>query len=742
MILGVSCGGLAILAAVVLLLNASLSTIADKSNEMETERTRELVNASIQALENRLTGIATDNALWDDAVPRVYQTPVDTNWLARNWGASAGDDRPYDGAFVLDESFHRLWGVLHQNKMGPGTTELLGDGFNTLIQRNRRELADGSKIVSGVTQTESGPAIVTIALIRSYRAVRPAGNAPRRYLVFTRHLTPPTVAAMGDTFKLNDLHIHVPEEGTHNEATLPLLEANGAVIGELAWTQRLTGAVASNAAHAEIQQITLLVGGLVLALVLVSGYGLHRLARSEEAAQLTALTDSLSGLPNRRALYERLQEISRRREAVPVSIVFMDLDGFKEVNDIYGHIVGDQIISKMAEVLKSYMPRDAMLSRIGGDEFAMLVIGGASGNQSRQFGKRVLTSLKNPVRIGERAIQVGVSIGIASDDLKDVAVEEMFRRADVAMYHAKVSGKNQIISYNRDLDAERLRIQEIELGIREGLKRDEFEVVYQPIVDAKTYAVTAVEALVRWPRRPDGPLFPHEFIPIAEDSGLIEDLGMYVLKRACQQLLPHTPMKLSVNISPAQFRDPDFEARVVEILHETDFDAARLELEVTEGYLVENPERAITAITQLKKHGVTFALDDFGTGYSSIGSLRRFKFDRIKIDRSLAGDIDRESQAAALVAGAVNIAQAMSIEVTAEGVENFAQARLLKIAGCNSLQGYYFAKPMPLEELLGTDNSGLGPSKVNPDEVDPYGAAGPRSRNARRPGPNARKVAV
>ncbi|CAL4869055.1 putative signaling protein [Asticcacaulis sp. MM231] len=351
-------------------------------------------------------------------------------------------------------------------------------------------------------------------------------------------------------------------------------------------------------------------------------------------------------------------------------------------------------------MLKSKLPPGAMLARMGGDEFAMVLTGSEAMKPSLDFAQSVLDFFARPVHIDERSLQVGASIGVATADIKAVRSEELFRRADMAMYESKSAGKNRITLYDATLDAERLRKTEIEDGIRKGLENDEFDVVYQPIVEARSGVISSVEALVRWPRRPEGAMMPDQFIDVAECSGLIHPLGQFVLRKACLDLGAVPGLRLSVNLSPAQFRDPELEAKVAKTLEETGFPVERLELEVTEGYLIENPARAVAAIANLKALGVSMALDDFGTGYSSIGYLRRYAFDKIKIDKSLAGTVDRDPQAAALVAGTVAIAQALHISVTAEGVETEDHVRLLKLAGCQYLQGFYYSRPKPLAEVL------------------------------------------
>jgi FOG: EAL domain len=316
------------------------------------------------------------------------------------------------------------------------------------------------------------------------------------------------------------------------------------------------------------------------------------------------------------------------------------------------------------------------------------------------FAGSVLDFLNTPIRLGERTIHIGASIGIASGTLIECTTSELFRRADIAMYHSKITGKGRVTHYDAELNSVRERQLAIENQIRNGLERDEFEVWYQPIIDARSQKMSSVEALVRWPRRPGGELGPDTFITIAETSGLIYKLGQFVLHRACQDLEPFGELKLSVNISPAQFRDPEFEDKVADVLKVTRFPATRLQLEVTETYVLENPERARTAITNLRALGTAVALDDFGTGYSSIGYLRRFNFDTIKIDKSLAGLVDNDEQAAALVSGTVRIANALGMAVVAEGVENEKQMKLLRLAGCDQLQGFWFSQPMPIEAIM------------------------------------------
>jgi len=423
---------------------------------------------------------------------------------------------------------------------------------------------------------------------------------------------------------------------------------------------------------------------------------------SDENSRL-ANVDSLSGLPNRRALMRRLAACSQDAAALPIAVVYIDLDGFKDVNDTYGHATGDRLIDIVARQFARALPKGAMLARVGGDEFAAVISASEAERDAKSFATGAVAALARPIRIGDRLVQIGASVGVAcaGPDARDA--QELFRRADIAMYHVKANGKSGVRIYSRDLDIERQRRQEIEDQLRRGLRENEFDLFYQPIVDAVENRIVAAEALLRWPRRPEGDLPPDQFVPVAETSGLISQLGLFALRRACEDFLSVDHVKVSVNVSPAQFRDPNFELTVSKILAETGFPAARLELEVTEGYLIDHPQRASGVISFLKTLGVAVALDDFGAGYTSIAYLQKYGFDRIKLDKSLVDRVTTDKTAGVLVAGAINIANALDMAVTAEGVETKDQAYVLGLAGCQRLQGFLFGRPMPLAAFLARD---------------------------------------
>ena len=687
--------GIGLLVAVISLLFLSQNLLSSRINQMDTHRSAMSVEGAIRSSVASMMTLVVDNAIWDDAVYKTYPPNFDTRWLYDSWGAGFKINNLYDGTFVLDEHFNILWGALRSQPFSEKDLRFFGRGLQTLIADNRAVLASGSENIAGITRTREGIAFVAIGLIRPMNGRLQVQDATRRYMLITRHLNPRILQALGESFQIDNLNLTSARTSPYS---IPLKSAAGEVLGYLNWHPRLPGAQAARAASPQIQKIVILAGGLILLFILLSSLGLYKLARGERQARIGALTDWLSNLPNRRALTEMLEAVNR--SGAGSTMVFIDLDGFKDVNDIYGHDTGDALIVRVGGILQSLVPEGGMLARLGGDEFAMAVSGPDAQALATQFARRALDILGAPIRIGERILYIGASIGIASVDAAPESGSELFRRADIAMYHSKMSGKGRITFYDAALNCAREHQMRLESEIRYGLEHDEFDVWYQPIVDATTLNITGVEALVRWPRRAGGELGPDAFIAVAESSGLIDALGQFVLRRACRDLRGITHLTLSVNISPAQFRDPEFENRVAQLLGDCGFPASRLQLEVTETYVLECPERARTAIASLKGLGASVALDDFGTGYSSIGYLRRFHFDSIKIDRSLAGRVDSDEQAAALVSGTVQIAAALGMTVVAEGVENAQQARQLRNAGCDLLQGYLFSEPLPLAQLV------------------------------------------
>jgi diguanylate cyclase (GGDEF)-like protein len=440
----------------------------------------------------------------------------------------------------------------------------------------------------------------------------------------------------------------------------------------------------------------ILLGGAViyaLAAVVLVRFGLSNIDQLEALG----LTDSLSLLPNRRALHIDAQRLALSGQETALALI--DLDGFKLVNDHHGHFVGDRLIKECSALLHDICGEEASVYRLGGDEFAVLVTGTIAGNILEGICRTLLTRLAKPFTIDDRSVVVGASIGLARSSGVALSSSELLRRTDVAMYASKRAGKMRCTWFNEDFDRNSEIVREIDEALRMAILRNEFYLEYQPLVDANSGGVVAVEALLRW-ERPEGPsIGPNVFVPIAEDSGLINPIGAWVLRQACIDALPWTEIKLSVNISAAQLRNPEFPVELGQILEETGFPPSRLELEVTETHLVLDSLVASRSLEVIRQFGIRIVLDDFGTGYASIGFLRQFRFEKLKIDRSLVVDAATDGGSRAMMLASIAVARSLDMDVTAEGVETEDQADLVRAAGCDQIQGWLYYRAMSAEAL-------------------------------------------
>ncbi|WFL78183.1 bifunctional diguanylate cyclase/phosphodiesterase [Altererythrobacter arenosus] len=453
----------------------------------------------------------------------------------------------------------------------------------------------------------------------------------------------------------------------------------------------------------------MIIAGVLLYAATIFGLGRAGVEDIREA-KTAGLVDSLTGLPNRRALHTDFSEHATPGEEVALAL--LDLDSFKQVNDHFGHLFGDQLIDACAKILKELCGQEAHCYRLGGDEFAIMKVGPVAGTIVESICRKIIEQLSKPISMEERSIAVGVSIGLSRSSGRDgISSSELLRRSDVAMYASKRGGRMRCTWFSEDFDRDREAVRELDNELRSALANEEFRVFYQPLVDADTHKIVAVEALLRWDR-PDGePIGPNIFIPVAEESGLINAIGLWVLRRACTDAMAWGDITLSVNISAAQLRNPEFPVQLGYILEETNFPPHRLDLEVTETCLVLDPVVAERSLNVIREFGVNVSLDDFGTGYASIGFLRQFRFEKLKLDRSLVVQAGMDDGSRAMMLSSIAMARALKMGVTAEGVETEDQATLVRTAGCDQIQGWLFYKAMPfgeVEALIGAQNDMMG----------------------------------
>jgi diguanylate cyclase (GGDEF)-like protein len=421
--------------------------------------------------------------------------------------------------------------------------------------------------------------------------------------------------------------------------------------------------------------------------------------------QLTqqAFYDSLTGLPNRALFNDRLDQALVRsgRRGSQLGLVFLDLDNFKLINDSLGHPVGDELLMEVATRLQSCIRNEDTVARLGGDEFVIVIEDLTSDAGAELVANAVLAQFGRTFRLDGRDVRVTVSMGIALGDASLGTADTLLRNADAAMYRAKSDGKARYVLFDASMHTDALARLELESDLGRAILDGELRVYYQPIVPMTPGSIDEVEALVRWQHPVRGLVMPVDFIPVAEETGLIVPLGQWVLEEACRQVAiwhgqfpSERPLMLSVNLSPRQFQLPSLVNDVARALRDTGLSPHCLKLEITEGILMQDIEATIVTLWQLKELGVKIAIDDFGTGYSSLSYLKRLPLDVLKIDRSFVSGLGQKPEDSAIVRAIISLAKSLDLSVTGEGIETPEQAELLSEWGCDNGQGYYYGRPL------------------------------------------------
>ena len=426
---------------------------------------------------------------------------------------------------------------------------------------------------------------------------------------------------------------------------------------------------------------------------------------AEEMLNYMAFYDLLTDLPNRTLLSDRVITAiaNAHRSGSMMALLFLDLDRFKTINDTLGHTVGDQLLQGVAERLKGCLREGDTIARLGGDEFTLLLPQIASVDDATSVAQKVIDVLKPSFNFEGRELHITTSIGIAlyPSDGKDV--QSLLKNADTALYRAKEQGRNNYQLYAPSMNAKAFERLAMEVSMRKALDREEFTIYYQPQVDLQTGAIIGMEALIRWMHPDLGLVYPTEFIPMAEETGLIVPIGEWVLRAACEQNKAwqdegHAPIRMAVNLSCRQFQQEDLADRVERIVKETGLDPQYLELEITESVLMKDADAAVATLNKLKKKGIYISIDDFGTGYSSLGYLKRFPIDVLKIDQSFIRELSAGTEDAAIATAIITVAHTMNLKALAEGVETLEQLELLRALKCDSMQGFVFSRPIPAAE--------------------------------------------
>lgn len=431
---------------------------------------------------------------------------------------------------------------------------------------------------------------------------------------------------------------------------------------------------------------------------------LRLLKKATDRASFLASHDPLTGLPNRSLFNEWLLHSvgDVERAGGAMAVLCLDLDHFKEVNDILGHASGDELLRQVTERMTKALRRNDILARLGGDEFAIIQKHFDQPEGASKLSERLIQEMSRPFDLDGNEIIIGVSIGIAlrnDDPTADRDGQTLLRQADLALYRAKIDGRGTFRFFEERMNEKLISRKKMEANLRQAIFRNELRLHYQPQVDLQHNKIKGVEALIRWYHGERGLICPDEFIQLAEETGLIVSIGEWVIREACRQAKDWPELSFAVNVSPVQFRQGNLIETVRNALRDEGADPHRLELEITEGVLLSHTDETIETLQALQKMGVRIAMDDFGTGYSSLSYLRRFPFDKIKIDKSFISDLGTCADADSIIEAVIGLGASMGMTSNAEGVETEEQADLLRKQGCNEVQGFFYSKPLPSESI-------------------------------------------
>lgn len=419
-------------------------------------------------------------------------------------------------------------------------------------------------------------------------------------------------------------------------------------------------------------------------------------------SEYLALHDPLTALPNRLLMLEFLTGAlgAAQDESRMVAVITLDIDNFRQTNDVFGRAAGDAILVEMAQRLRRCVRDNDLVARVGADEFVLVATGLTDAKTAERLCGRLQSALSAPLALTDTTLYPQATLGIALAPMDGEEAENLVHRAALALDRAKAIGPGVFCFFTAEMNDEATAQRSLEGDLRRAIVSDQFVLLFQPRWSADTLRILGVEALIRWDHPQLGRLVPDDFVPLAEKSGLVVPMGEWVLRKACDTITRLPGLNISVNVSVVQFRAGELVGTVDSILKATELAPHRLELEITESVLIENTDKALEMLVQLKDLGVRLSMDDFGTGYSSLGYLRSFPFDSLKIDRSFVGDLDQSEGALAIVQAILGLGRALGMQVVAEGVETESQLACLKADRCDEVQGYYLGRPMTEEALL------------------------------------------
>ncbi len=667
---------------------------------MQRHRVRVAVIEGIKAV-----GVDQEaSTYWDDAVLRTRERPLDEEWVDNNLGVWFHTYYGVDEAYLLDAGDAPIYAMRDGRRAQPAEFRRVAAPALALAAQLRRQLAVSRLPAAGSREKTAGASAIAVvsgrpALVSVKPIVSETGKITQAHGSEYLHVV---IRYLDGSFLDHIAKLHVVDQPRFSWASLPgpnveVRALDGRKRGYISWKPFQPGKEVAREMLPVLLGALLIIGALVSLLLWRIQRSREELEASRADAQRIAFHDSLTGLPNRTLFEDRLN-LALSRRGSRAAVLLLDLDRFKNVNDTLGHQAGDIVIREFAQRLARLIRQSDTVARFGGDEFAVLVEAAPLAD-IRRLARRILDDVRRPFPLFGAEVYVGVSIGVATSSGSCSDATELVRKADIALYSAKDGGRNTYRLFSPEMDKNVQLRSTIEDELRTAMRTGVGLVLhYQPEV-GRAGRIVGVEALLRWEHPKRGLLLPARFVSVAEETGLIVALGEWVLREACQASLRWPQLYVAINLSPVQFRAPDFLNRLTRIVAETGANPANIQLEVTERVLLDDDCGVRRILSELRAAGFGIVLDDFGTGYSSLSYLRKFKIDKIKIDGSFVKHLGDEPDSAAIVTAVLALGRALGLTVAAEGVETVDQRTFLEIGGCDEMQGHLFSRAVPRDEI-------------------------------------------
>ena len=658
--------------------------------------------------------------IWNMAVEKTA-VKFDRKWVSNNYGSYFADYLNYEQTFVLDTHNRPVMGWHGRQE----TSLSAFDRFDTEINRLSKDMRvrHYTHTSSGIGMTSKSNAMARVTVINGdiylmgASLVLPDNSKPalKRYVPYmvvgVHRLAADELVAISNSHLLSRIMpLTDGKTPPASYARAMFMDDTGKDHADLVWAPARPGHDLFMRALLPALLISAGLGAVALTLLHQSQKATRSLIASEARAKHMALHDALTGLPNRSLFTDRLTQATERlrRQGGAVAVMCIGLDRFKDVNDTLGHSAGDELIRHSAQKINGMIRSGDTLARLGGDVFVIIQTD-TDAHSAASLAKRVLEGLKGQVTLESGPVYSSCSIGVTLLQDADMDAAEALRQADLALYRAKEQGRSQYAFFEIEMDSTIKLRKLLETGLREAVHIEAIDVVYQPQVDHNG-RIVGVEALARWTHPQRGPISPAYFIPLAEECGLMHDLGNLIMRRAMIDSKRWPGLKVAINVSATQLRSTRFLTELRDMLSETGVEPRMLEVEITEGMLLNDDQPTQNTLNALRHMGFSIALDDFGTGYSSLSYLGRYPVDKIKIDRSFVSNLGVDPDADALIRAIIKLAKALHLSILAEGVETKAQSQILRQAGCPIIQGYLFSKPVPREEIDQMMESQIMPS--------------------------------